>query len=135
MAMALVLVGGSQRPRQDLQQNRRVLENFTFNPRRFRIPPNVAKRIDVVQQITLESTYEALLDAGIVDDSMNWSSSIDRSKVGVVIGNSMGGESRDDFALRTRFPELIESLKQSNEFSALSTEAQQALIAEFKATA
>lgn len=108
------------------------LERFTFNPKRFRIPPKVAKRIDVVQQITLESTYEALVDAGVVSSSMQWISSIDRSKVGVVLGNSMGGESRDDFALRTRFPEIIDSLKQSSEFAALPENSQHALITQLK---
>ena len=53
-----------------------------------RIPPNVAKQVAIVQQIALESVGEALDDAGYGRDR-----DFDRTRVGVILGNSMGERS------------------------------------------
>ncbi|MEC8192296.1 MAG: SDR family NAD(P)-dependent oxidoreductase [Myxococcota bacterium] len=104
------------------------LQGFTFDSRRFRIPPNVAKQVAVVQQITLESVGEALEDAGYGKDRQ-----FDRTRVGVILGNSMGGEVTDDYVVRTRVPAFKEALKSLPEFAELDPDTQTAILDGFEA--
>ena len=76
------------------------IQNFTFDPKPFRIPPFMLEQVDLVQQLTLASTADALKDARY--DSRDF----DRSRTAVILGNSMGGEVSQDYTLRTRLPEL-----------------------------
>ena len=99
------------------------LQDFVFHSKRFRIPPKVATQVDAVQQIALESVADALEDAGY-DPRKN----PNNSRVAVILGNSMGGENTDDFTIRTRLPETLESLKKSSVFKQLSLIQQQQLI-------
>ncbi len=98
------------------------IENFEFNPKKFRIPPKVAQQIDLVQQLTLMSVADALEDADYTDES-----SVSKERVAVILGNSMGGESSDDHTVRTRLPEVLNSLETGETFSALDSETQQTL--------
>ncbi|MGB0638241.1 MAG: beta-ketoacyl synthase N-terminal-like domain-containing protein, partial [Myxococcota bacterium] len=104
------------------------LRGFKFNSRKFRIPPNVAKQVAVVQQITLESVSEALDDAGYGKDR-----EYDRSRVGVILGNSMGGEVTDDYVVRTRFPAMAKALRESPGFSNLPEAEQERILTDFEA--
>ena len=61
------------------------ITGFKFNPLKYRIPPNIAKQMDEVQQLALETTAMALEDAGY--DKKDF----DRSRVAVIIANAMGG--------------------------------------------
>ena len=61
------------------------IRDFKFNSKQFRIPPMVAKQVDVVQQLALQATGQALDDAGIGPDGRT-----DLSRVAVILGNSMG---------------------------------------------
>ena len=104
------------------------LQDFEFNSRRHRIPPNVAKQVAIVQQMTLESVDEALDDAGYGKER-----DFDRSRVGVILGNSMGGEVTDDYVVRTRVPAFKEALKALPEFAALDGAIQSSILDGFEA--
>ena len=104
-----------------------LLQDFKFNSRQFRIPPNVAKQVAIVQQITLESVGEALDDAGYGKDR-----DYDRTRVGVILGNSMGGEVTDDYVVRTRVPAFKETLKSLPEFAGLDSQTQEAILSGFE---
>ena len=88
--------------------------DFAFNPRRFRIPPSVAKLIDPIQQMALEAAADALDDAGYGS-----SKEFDRERVAVILGNSMGGEIGDDYTLRVMFPALRKALEEVPNFAQL----------------
>ncbi len=103
------------------------LQGFRFNSRQFRIPPNVAKQVAIVQQITLESVGEALDDAGYGRDR-----DFDRTRVGVILGNSMGGEVTDDYVVRTRIPAFKKTLESLPEFADLDAQTQQAILRGFE---
>lgn len=60
-----------------------------FDSGAFRIPPNVARSMDRSQVFALLAAREALEDGGYLERPF------DRSRVGVVLGNSMGGDAAD----------------------------------------
>ena len=88
------------------------LKDFSFPSKKFRIPPKVAKKIDPVQQIALCGVADALEDSGYHQDQEK-GKMVDRSRVAVILGNSMGGELTDDYTILTRYPELEEQIIQS----------------------
>jgi hypothetical protein len=90
------------------------ITDFTFNPRRFRIPPSTVRLIDVVQQIALEASADALEDAGY-----GAAKDFDRERVAVILGQSMGGEITDEYAVRAFFPSLRKALSEVPQFSSL----------------
>ena len=98
--------------------------DFVFNSKKYRIPPKVAKQIDVVQQITLEAVGQALEDAGIDRDSQ-----VDRSRIAVILGNSMGGPGvRDATNLRIYHPLYRDAMEQVPEFRSLPKDVQEAVL-------
>jgi acyl transferase domain-containing protein/NAD(P)H-dependent flavin oxidoreductase YrpB (nitropropane dioxygenase family) len=66
------------------------LDDFRFDPVVFRIPPATAARLDKSQQIALECARQAFATAGFDQ------APFDRERVGVIIGNSMGGTASVD---------------------------------------
>ncbi len=98
------------------------IEEFVFEPKKFRIPPNVASQIDLVQQLTLMSVSDALADAEYDSAKTN------PERVAVILGNSMGGEVSDDHTVRTRLPEITAHLQSGSTFQSLSEPVQQALL-------
>ena len=55
---------------------------------------------------------DALEDSGYHQDQEK-GKKVDRSRVAVILGNSMGGELTDDYTILTRYPELEEQIIQS----------------------
>ncbi len=109
------------------------LDDFTFHPRRFRIPPKVAASVDPVQQIALESVADAIEDAGYRAVMKGPGKEFDRSRCAVILGNSMGGELENDTTLRVRTPALRQALAGTPGFDALPADQQQALLDAFEA--
>ncbi len=84
------------------------LDDTTFSPKRFRIPPRVAKQMDPVQHLALDAAWAALEDAGLQTDGRKGpGKTFDRERCAVILGNSLGGETKDQTALRVAYP-LIE---------------------------
>ncbi len=103
------------------------LTDFRFNPRRFRIPPSTVPLIDPVQQIALEASADALEDAGYGPDR-----AFDRERVAVILGQSMGGEITDQYAVRVFLPMLERALSAVPAFTALPAELQAEILAAFE---
>ncbi len=98
--------------------------DFRFDSKKYRIPPKVAASIDPVQKMALEAVGQALEDAGVTGDS-----AIDRSRVAVILGNSMGGgEFRDNSTLRVFTPAMQAALAEVPEFAALPDEIREAVL-------
>ncbi len=84
------------------------LDETSFAPKRFRIPPRVAKQMDPVQHLALDAAWAALEDAGLQTDGRKGpGKTFDRERCAVILGNSLGGETKDQTALRVAYP-LIE---------------------------
>ncbi|MBM4393933.1 MAG: polyketide synthase, partial [Deltaproteobacteria bacterium] len=100
---------------------------FQFNPKRFRIPPSVARLVDPIQQMALEAAADALDDAGYGE-----SRDFDRSRVATILGNSMGGEITDEYTLRVMFPAMRKALTEVPGFAALQPDARAAILAAYE---
>ncbi|MBO86165.1 MAG: hypothetical protein CL927_12470, partial [Deltaproteobacteria bacterium] len=108
------------------------LREFSFNPRRFRIPPRAARSIDPVQQITLEAVADALEDAGLKAGPRDKSGAeFDRTACAVILGNSMGGEYTDDYTVRARVPAFQAALAAIPHFQQLDADTQQIILKAF----
>ena len=104
------------------------IEDFRFDPKRFRIPPSVARTMDPVQQLTLEAAYDAMADAGYGSDR-----SFDRERTAVILGNSMGGEITTSYTMRVMMPAMRQALEQGADFSRLPAEDRARIIGDYEA--
>ncbi|HWH08769.1 MAG TPA: beta-ketoacyl synthase N-terminal-like domain-containing protein, partial [Candidatus Thermoplasmatota archaeon] len=98
------------------------ITDFRFDPLKFRIPPSVAKALDPVQQMALAAAAEALEDAGYDKKAF------DRAKCAVILGNSLGGERKDETNKRMHLAEFTAELRKRG----LATEALDKLEADIK---
>jgi malonyl CoA-acyl carrier protein transacylase len=104
------------------------VSGFEFNPLGFRIPPKVAAAMDPVQQWVVESTRQALKDAGYEEKDF------DRNRTAVIIGNAMAGEMQHITNHRVYFPRYLRQLRSTRAFRDLPEEAQRALVTQFEST-
>ncbi len=81
--------------------------DFHFDPLRYRIPPAVVAKMDRTQQLAVVCAGDALEDAGLSPEKLQG------RRVGVMIGNSMGGENTDRYAQRLGLPRALECLAKS----------------------
>ncbi|MBR58675.1 MAG: hypothetical protein CMH54_11735 [Myxococcales bacterium] len=101
------------------------IRDFEFQSLRFRIPPKVADRMDHGQRWIVTAAADALEDAGYGLDN-----DFDRTRVGVVIGNSMGGEQHVRTSMTMNWPFVGNALRESPSFRELSPEIQERIIHE-----
>ncbi len=99
---------------------------FKFDSIRYRIPPQIAKQMDPIQHLAIETTRMALEDSGY--DKKEF----DRNRCAVIIGNSMGGMKNDKSNLRLNRPVYYEILKNTPTYRALSPETGKKLIDEME---
>lgn len=102
------------------------ITDFAFDPLKFRIPPSVAKKMDRTQKLAISCVADALEDAGLKPEQLKG------MKVGIVIGNSMGGETTDRYAERLSLPRTLDMLSESFQKVGLDAAATQAAIEIFK---
>ena len=102
------------------------IRDFIFDPLKYRIPPAVAQKMDRSQQMAVACCGDALRDAGLAADDLKG------KKVGIILGNSMGGEITDLYAARVVLPRTISRLKESIASLGLDAEAEEALIEAFR---
>ena len=81
--------------------------DFHFDPLKYRIPPAVVAKMDRTQQLAVVCAGDALEDAGLSPEKLQG------LRVGVMIGNSMGGENTDLYAQRLGLPRALECLAES----------------------
>ncbi|TCO59657.1 type I polyketide synthase [Actinocrispum wychmicini] len=78
-----------------------VLRDWEFDRARFHVPVNVHRAVDHTHWLALQTAAEAFADAGFPD-----ADALPRDEVGVVLGNSLGGEFSRAAQLRVRWPFL-----------------------------
>ena len=104
-----------------------IPESFKFNSLKYRIPPQIAKQMDTVQHLAIETTRMALEDSGY--DKKEF----DRNRTAVIIGNSMGGMKNEMSNTRLNRPFLYEILKNTSAFKSLAPADAQKMIDEMDA--
>ncbi|WP_062355559.1 type I polyketide synthase [Herbidospora yilanensis] len=85
-----------------------VLEGWTFDRARFRIPGPVHRVTDTAHWLALEVAADALASAGYADGA-----GLDGNRVGVVVGNTMNGEFSRANGLRLRWPYVRRVMQQA----------------------
>ena len=103
-----------------------IPQTFKFNPLKYRIPPQIAKQMDTIQHLAIETANMALEDAGY--DKKEF----DRNRTAVIIGNSMGGMKNDKSNLRLNRPVYYEILKKTPTYQSLPPATGQQLINEME---
>lgn len=103
------------------------IEGFAFDPLKYRIPPAVAQKMDRTQQMAVACVGDALGDAKLTPGNLKG------KRVGIILGNSMGGETTDLYATRVGFPRALACLDRSFEGLNVPPEARQELLERFKA--
>ena len=104
-----------------------IPQSFKFNSLKYRIPPQIAKQMDTVQHLAIETTRMALEDAGY--DKKEF----DRNRTAVIIGNSMGGMKNEMSNTRLNRPFLYEILKNTPSFKSLAPADGQKMLDEMDA--
>ncbi len=103
------------------------VRGFTFDWKRFKIPPRVAAAMDEGQQWAVTIAAEALADYGYPERAL------DTDRTGVILGTAMGGELHYITHQRVVFPEYVHLLERTEAWRRLPREVQEALIAQWHA--
>ncbi|MBD3334399.1 MAG: acyltransferase domain-containing protein, partial [Candidatus Eisenbacteria bacterium] len=82
-----------------------VITGWRFDPIEFGIPPVVCRTSDMAHCLALWTARAAIADAGVDLDA------IDRRRVGVIMGNSNGGEFSRSHYLRYRWPYVERAIR------------------------
>ena len=104
-----------------------IPQSFKFNSLKYRIPPQIAKQMDTVQHLAIETTRMALEDAGY--DKKEF----DHNRTAVIIGNSMGGMKNEMSNTRLNRPFIYEILKNTPSFKSLAPADGQKMLDEIDA--
>ena len=105
------------------------VQGFQFEPLKWGIPipPRMQSSMDLAQQWAIAASRQALNDYGYPNRSM------DPSRVAVIFGNAMAGESHYQSSLRIRFPEYANALEASPAFQQLPASVQAQLLEQMHA--
>ncbi|MFB6372485.1 MAG: beta-ketoacyl synthase N-terminal-like domain-containing protein, partial [Bradymonadaceae bacterium] len=76
------------------------IRGFEFDRKWHRIPPLVVQNMDSAQLMAMDTTKQALENAGYLD------ADFDRERTAVILGNTLCGELRDWTNLRVHYPEF-----------------------------
>ena len=103
------------------------ITGFKFNSLKYRIPPSVAKQMDSIQHLALETASMALEDAGY--DKKDF----DRTRTAVIIANAVGGIKNEYSNTRIYKAFYYDMLKHAEHFASLPPAQQEAIIEEVEA--
>ena len=102
------------------------ISDFIFDPLRYRIPPAVANKMDRTQQMAVTCVADALQDARLSPEILKG------KRVGIILGNSMGGDSTDRYAERVSLPRTLSCLEEALISLELDASAKKDLITRFR---
>ncbi len=101
------------------------VRGFTFDWKRFHIPPKVASAMDEGQQWAVTIAADALADYGYPTKPL------DTERTAVILGTAMGGELHFLTAFRVFFPEFRKALDGVEEFRALPADVRTAILSKW----
>ena len=100
-----------------------VLTGWRFDPLAFGIPPVTVQATDLAHWLALDTARRAWRDAGLDLEAM------DRTRIGVVLGNSLTGEFSRSHNLRFRWPYVERSLRRALAAESLTANQIQSVLA------
>lgn len=105
------------------------IENFSKDPLKFRIPPSSESHIDTVQFVLLEATYQALMDAGYLEQNKApGESTLPRAETAVFVGHGAETVYASDYGLRAYWVRFEAAIRRTPEFAGLDEEAQSRIL-------
>ncbi|HET9599786.1 MAG TPA: polyketide synthase, partial [Anaeromyxobacteraceae bacterium] len=102
------------------------IRGFSFDWRKYKVPPKVADAMDPSQQWAVTIASEALADYGWPERKL------DQDRTGVVLGAAMGGELHYLTNLRVMFPEFRRALEKVGTFMELPDELRRTILARWQ---
>ncbi|MCD6497094.1 MAG: acyltransferase domain-containing protein, partial [Deltaproteobacteria bacterium] len=102
------------------------IDDYKPNLRAWRIPPKVASHLDTTQILAMDTAHRALEDAGY--DPKH----VPGERVGVILGNAMGGDLRDLHANRVAAAEFMAMIESISEMDALDPTLRAKIFAELR---
>jgi len=107
------------------------VEGFQRDALKFRIAPRTEPHIDTVQFYALECVYQAVVDAGYLEDGKPPSqSTLPRAETAVFIGHGSASAFAQDHALRVNWVRYANSLRGTPEFAALPEAMRERILGE-----
>ncbi|HBE88179.1 MAG TPA: beta-ketoacyl synthase, partial [Elusimicrobia bacterium] len=103
------------------------IEDFKFDPIKYKIPPTIAGQISRLQQMTVEAVRMAMEDSGYDKKPF------DNTRTAAIIGNAMGAMRKEITDLRVYKFYNEDVLRKTASFSSLPREKQEEMIREFEA--
>ncbi|KKK41857.1 MAG: Phenolphthiocerol synthesis polyketide synthase type I Pks15/1 [Candidatus Lokiarchaeum sp. GC14_75] len=104
------------------------IKDFKFKSIKYRIPPKMAERMDMVQKWAITTAEEALKDAGYPTDGKS------RLPIAVIVGNSSGGDAQRLSNKRVIFNEVEYRINEASSQKILNKEQKDKLIDYLKKT-
>jgi enediyne polyketide synthase len=101
-----------------------LIEGWQFDRARFGINGTTFRSVDTVHWLALDVAQRALSDA-----SLPFGDAVDRSRVGVLIGNSLTGERSREMGLRLRWPWVEGAIERALTGTSLSSQERASVMA------
>ena len=98
------------------------VKKYEFKSIKYRIPPNMAQRMDLVQIWAIKTAEEALIDAGYPTDGKQ------RLPIAIIVGNSSGGDAQRLSNKRVLFNEIKYRINEASSQKILNPDVKENLI-------
>ncbi|MBF0376335.1 MAG: SDR family NAD(P)-dependent oxidoreductase [Desulfamplus sp.] len=130
------------------------IKDFVFDYERFGYDENKANRLSRSQQILLMAAYQAVENAGYLDENLHFGkrnsalasltvgenfptngrkiSGTSPEKTAVIIATCLGNELGNELQLKYHFPEVLSMLRRTEEFNKLSEDEKSVVISELQ---
>ena len=105
--------------------------DFNFDYQRFGYTREKADKLSRSQQMVLHAAFQAVDDAGYLEDNSHLRSDI-QSSTGVIVATCLSNELSNDLHLKYYYPEIRSHLDQIEEFVSLGPADQKRLLAKLK---
>ncbi|SMC72894.1 malonyl CoA-acyl carrier protein transacylase [Desulfocicer vacuolatum DSM 3385] len=96
-----------------------LVEDYRFDQERFGYNDDKAAKLSKSQKILLEAAYQAVEDAGYLNDDLSFACE-DPQRTAVIIATCLGNELGNELQLKYHFPEVVSMLRKLPEFAALT---------------
>ncbi|MDT8380115.1 MAG: beta-ketoacyl synthase N-terminal-like domain-containing protein, partial [Desulfotignum sp.] len=98
-----------------------VVDHFNFDYKRFGYAPDKAKRLSRSQQMVLQTAYQAVENASLLDDNDQLICE-DPKRTAVIIATCLSNELGNTLQLKYWFPQLVSMMEKTDAWAALSDE-------------
>ncbi|MBF0210998.1 MAG: KR domain-containing protein, partial [Desulfamplus sp.] len=118
------------------------IKDFKFDNERFGYDEDKAQRLSRSQQILLMAAYQAVENAGYLDENLNFGVQnkpnspkrvgVNLERTAVIVATCLGNELGNELQLKYHFPEVLSMLRKTENFKQLSDDEKAALTADLQ---